>query len=99
MDSLSARIRYAAGADTFEVISDYHEKAIEAWKAAVPLTHRRWSEEDHRWTFNLDFYPQVERILLSFYDHVTKEMVLPTGEVEVTDLITGEITTQGNLFR
>jgi len=95
---MKARIRYASGADTFEVLSDFNPQAIGAWKAAVPLTRRRWSPDDQRWTFSLDFYPQVERILLSFYDHITKEMVLPTGEVEVTDLITGEVTTQGSLF-
>ena len=85
---MPAHIRYAEGCTTFEVEIPESPIVTSNLAAAVPDLEMHWNSERGIWSFGMDYFPRIRRILLSYYSIVYLETTLQDGSVTKVPLHT-----------
>ena len=97
-DSL-ATLRTRHDSDEVELESSYRMEFVEALKAAVPHTDRRWNPEAGIWTFKRFWWDRVVALIQDHFYEAYHEHTNAAGEVEKVDLIHGtRLGTQTSMF-
>jgi len=97
-DSL-AILRTRHDSEEVELESTYRAEFVEALKAAVPHTDRRWNPETSLWTFKAFWLSRVTALVRDHYFEAYQEHTNEAGEVEKTDLIHDvKLGTQTSMF-
>jgi len=87
---LPAYVRYAEGSTTFEIEIPHSPIVVGNLKAAVPDLDRCWSGERGVFSFGMDYFARIKRILLSYYSLVYLETTMQDGEVVTIPLHTNK---------
>ena len=95
----SIRLVYRCGETWFRVIFPWHEAMIGVVKS-IMVPHRHRDEIERCWKVRngYGYLDRIAKMGLMYFHVVQAEITQKNGETEITNMRTGEVMTQGDLF-